>query len=119
MDEPDPIDVDEQIIGYRITVGARTVELYHKSMGPYEAGLFRAAYSKMFGVQVSLSTLLSTPDAFDTDVVASMWWLGRVLAGEKRLTVEQAFKEFPTMDDMDSLQVDVILEDEPDDAPEA
>jgi hypothetical protein len=122
MDDENPDEVEDlgKPLGWRITVGARTVEVFFKSLGPMDEARLSAAYNKLFGERLSLATLMSNEDSIGMHTVAALWWLARVNEGERKLTLEDAFKEFPHYDEIDGVEFEMVYEDDPEDgSPEA
>lgn len=118
-DEDEELDVDlGEPLGWSIRVGARTVKLYFKSLGAADEARLDAAYFKEFGARCSLSALMDE-QAVGAHTVAALWWLGRVHEGERRLTLKEAFAEFPRLSEIgEQVDLEMLYEDAPDGSPE-
>lgn len=117
---------EEHRIGTRIRVDGRTVEVYHKHVGPFEEGLAMGETRKLWGYSMSLGDMINNENP-GLLACAVMFWLGRYKENErekggKHVSLKKVVKEFPTAEDADRrLEVEGIYEgDEPEvDDPEA
>lgn len=108
----------DQDRAFIITVDNVPVRLVVADLGPKDASRIRK-----LDLNVSLAglmSLLGDEERMDLDLVAALWWLARVKAGEDRLSFDTALDQFPGYQDFaDRVSIEQADDEPEDDTPEA